>query len=184
MKKLLSLIAVCAIISASALCACSDQTAGSTPPAEASVQTDAVLPTAAETAATAPTEEKVDLSPQGADNASDAPDDTLTGRWNLTAVYKDGEEQQIGVIYGSVIRQTGAYIELNDDLTFNCVLGIVGCQGDYTADGDNITLHITTDYDGTSDAGKACDEHTAVIVDRENNTLSFDYHNMTNTFAK
>lgn len=191
MKKLLCLTALCCAVLLT-LCACGDKTAVATQPAETTAQETAadanttatkavtdVTEAEAETAADA----KEDVAPQGADEQSDAESDLL-GRWNLTSVSVDGEEQQIGVIYGSVIRQTGAYIELMDDGSFSCVLGFVGCSGDYAVNNGALTLHVTTDYDGRSDNGKTCDEQLPATLDRQNNTLTFDYHNVTNTFTK
>lgn len=190
MKKLLCLTALCCAVLLT-LCACGDKTAVGTQPAETTAQETAADASAyateaagiIETEAATAADDKEDAAPQGADEQSDAEND-LIGRWNLTAVDKDGEEQSIGVIYGSVIRQTGAYIELNSDGTFNCVLGLVGCTGDYTVENGELTLHATTEYDGKSDDGKSCDEQIPVTLDRENNTLTFDFNNVTNTFTK
>ena len=104
-------------------------------------------------------------------------------RWNLSAVYKDGEAQSIGVTYGSVIRQTGAYIAFSDDDTFQCVLGFVGCKGAYSVENGDLTLHITTKYDGSND-GESCDEDAAVDWDHDAGTLSFDFYGVTNEFTK
>ena len=135
----------------------------------------------------APTE-GADSSTQADEKTAD-PDtalkDQLTAdRWNLTAVYKDGEEQNISVQYGSVIRETGAYMEFSGDDTFKCILGYPGCAGTYSVDNGAITLHITTEYDGKSDSGNACDETADVKWDQDANTLSFDFYGVTNVFAQ
>ena len=104
-------------------------------------------------------------------------------RWSLTAVYRDGEQKSIAVQYGSVIRETGAYIRFNEDDTFECILGIPGCKGTYAVENGDVVLHITTKYTGKNE-GDACDEYETVKWDHEAGTLSFDFYGVTNVFAK
>ena len=104
-------------------------------------------------------------------------------RWSLTAVYRDGEQKSIAVQYGSVIRETGAYIRFNEDDTFECILGIPGCKGTYAVENGDVVLHITTKYTGKNE-GDACDEYETVKWDYEAGTLSFDFYGVTNVFTK
>ena len=118
-------------------------------------------------------------APAGADDKG-----ALTaGRWSLTAVYRDGEQKSIAVQYGSVIRETGAYIRFNEDDTFECILGIPGCKGTYAVENGDVVLHITTKYTGKNE-GDACDEYETVKWDHEAGTLSFDFFGVTNVFTK
>ena len=144
--------------------------------------------------AQSPTETPATIAPTSTDapaqnTAAEHPTDSdpspiaLSGtRWNLSMVYADGEEQRPSVRYGSVIRQTGAYITFDSDNTFNCVLGLVGCTGTYSTSDSGTTLHITTRYDGTSENGEPCDENTAVTIDPETQVLSFTFNNAKHEF--
>ena len=118
-------------------------------------------------------------APAGAGDKSEL----TAGRWNLTAVYRDGEQKSIAVQYGSVIRETGAYIRFNEDDTFECILGIPGCKGTYAVENGDVVLHITTKYTGKNE-GDACDEYETVKWDHEAGTLSFDFFGVTNVFTK
>ena len=156
MKNLSRIIAVLCLLAALSLSACAKA------PAENSTET-------AVTATQSPTETPATIAPTTApstdapaqNTAAEHPTDSdpspisLSGtRWNLSMVYADGEEQRPSVRYGSVIRQTGAYITFDSDNTFNCVLGLVGCTGTYSTSDSGTTLHITTRYDGTSENGE------------------------------
>ncbi len=129
-------------------------------------------------ASTSSNDASLETAPTGAPAAAELTDH----QWNLSAVYRDGEQQNIGVLYGSVIRQTGAYITFDSDNTFNCVLGLVGCTGTYSTSDSGTTLHITTRYDGTSENGESCDENTAVTIDPETHVLSFTFNNAKHEF--
>lgn len=183
MKYFIRMIAVIGLISAVALTAAC---AGSSKKAEPTYVTG----TDSESALSAQTEPAAATEPT-ADNAAETTDsDTAyqaqltAARWNLTAVYKDGEQQSIGVQYGSVIRETGAYMEFHEDNSFKCILGYQGCEGTYTVVNGALTLHITTKYNGRSENGNPCDENAAVNWDHEANTLSFDFNGVTNVFAQ
>lgn len=132
------------------------------------------------TPAGAEAEEKTSAdAPTGADDKSELTAD----RWSLTAVYRDGEQKSISVHYGSVIRETGAYIRFNEDDTFECILGIPGSKGTYAVENGDVVLHITTKYTGKNE-GDACDEYETVKWDHEAGTLSFDFYGVTNVFTK
>ena len=175
MKNLSRIIAVFCLLAALSLSACAKAPAET--PTEAAV-------TATQTPTQSPTETPATIAPTSTDapaqnTAAEHPTDSdpspiaLSGtRWNLSMVYADGEEQRPSVRYGSVIRQTGAYITFDSDNTFNCVLGLVGCTGTYSTSDSGTTLHITTRYDGTSENGHPCQENNAVPNDTEDRVLS------------
>lgn len=181
MKNLSRIIAVLCLLAALSLSACAKAPAET--PTEAAV-----------TATQSPTETPTTIAPTSTDapaqnTAAEHPTDSdpspisLSGtRWNLSMVYADGEEQRPSVRYGSVIRQTGAYITFDSDNTFNCVLGLVGCTGTYSTSDSGTTLHITTRYDGTSNNGEPCDENTVVTIDSETHVLSFTFNNAKHEF--
>ena len=194
MKYIIQIFAVIAVIAL--LTACTNSSKGSEnktgAPAGAATEvyidvTDA--PTEVTPSESATSKDINDKTPAGAEaeeKTSAGADDkgALTaGRWNLTAVYRDGEQKSISVQYGSVIRETGAYIRFNEDDTFECILGVPGCKGTYAVENGDVTLHITTKYTGKNE-GDACDEYETVKWDHEAGTLSFDFFGVTNVFAK
>lgn len=189
MKNLIHLFAV--ILLVVLLTACnnspkeSDNKAGAaTPTGAAEIYIDVTeAPTESETFA-----DVTDASTSSNDaslekSSADAPakGEPVGNQWNLSAVYRDGEQQSIGVIYGSVIRETGAYIQFNEDDTFECILGITGCKGTYAVENGDIALHITAKYGAKT---VECDEHETVKWDHEAGTLTFDFNNITNVFTK
>ena len=117
-------------------------------------------------------------TPVGAESAEN---ELVGNQWKLSKLYKDGEERQIYVEYGSVIRQTGAYMQFNEDGSFACVLGIPGCKGTYAVENGDIALHITTKFGAKTED---CDEYATVKWDHEAGTLTFDFNNLTNVFTK
>lgn len=192
MKNTIRLIAVILVIAAVALTAACGSSSKQEPTYATGTDSEeaqsAQQPTEASEAASlteAPTEAPDEDEPSGESADSDAAykAELVDHHWNLSAVYKDGEAQNIGVTYGSIIRQTGAYIEFSDDDTFQCVLGLPGCKGDYSVENGEVTLHITTKYDG-SDEGKDCDENEPLDWDHEAGALSFDFNDLTNVFTK
>ena len=109
---------------------------------------------------------------------------TLTGgSWTLTGVFVNGEQQSPAVYYGSIIRQTGAYLDFSEDGSFSCVLGGVGCSGDYSVSDTGINLHITTKYTASSE-GEGCDENQSLSCDTAAGTIRFDYNGAINVFTK
>ena len=116
-------------------------------------------------------------------SADDDKSELVDHQWKLSKLYKDGEERQIYIEYGSVVRQSGTYIKFNDDDTFECILGIPGCKGTYAVENGDVVLHITTKYTGKNE-GDACDEYETVKWDHEADTLSFDFFGVTNVFTK
>lgn len=185
--RLIALVGACIMIACTA--ACTDVPKGSntpteTTPAGAEVYID-VTDAPTEAATEAPTDPpSVDAASQEEEVNSSADNDKseLTAdQWKLSKLYKDGEERQIYVEYGSVIRQTGAYIKFNEDDTFECVLGIPGCKGTYAVENGDIALHITTKFGAKTED---CDEYATVKWDHEAGTLTFDFNNLTNVFTK
>ena len=105
------------------------------------------------------------------------------GSWTLTGVFVNGEQQSPAVYYGSVIRQTGAYISFSEDGSFSCVLGGVGCSGDYTVSDSGIDLHITAKYTAASE-GEGCDETRTLSCDTAAGTISLEFNGAINIFTK
>ena len=177
MKQLIHLFAVIAVISL--LTACSSTGApANTPTGATEIYIDVTdAPTETITALQSTEKSSAD-APTG---AAPAKSELVDHQWNLSAVYRDGEQQSIGVLYGSVIRETGAYIKFNEDDTFECVLGIPGCKGTYAVENGDLSLHITVKYSAKTEE---CDEHETVKWDHEAGTLTFDFNNITNVFTK
>jgi hypothetical protein len=123
----------------------------------------------------------LETAPTGAPAGDDYKGELTANQWKLTKLYKDGEERQIDVEYGSVVRQSGTYIKFNDDDTFECVLGVTGCKGTYTVKDADVELHITTKYGAKTEE---CDEYETVRWDHSADTLTFDFNNITNVFTK
>ena len=192
MKKLFrifTVLTVIALIAMSAACSKSADTtptsAATAPPTEAATvapkPTDPAAPTAAPTAAAtvAPTEAPADAP----DTSSDDLAALTASRWQLSTVEHDGEESD-PMYYGSVIRQTGAYLQFNTDGTFSCVLGMVGCEGTYSLTDGDLTVNITTVYDGKTEKGSAADEVQTLPWNKEAGTIQLRLNNVTNTFRQ
>ena len=186
MKHFIYIVAVIAVIAL--LTSCSSTSKGTekntSADAPAGVATEVYIdvtdaPTEVPSTESATTVAEEEKTPAGAGDKSEL----TAARWNLTAVYRDGEQKSIAVQYGSVIRETGAYIRFNEDDTFECILGIPGCKGTYAVENGDVVLHITTKYTGKNE-GDACDEYETVKWDHEAGTLSFDFFGVTNVFAK
>ena len=180
MKKPSRFIAVLCLLAALFLSACAKAPAEA--PAEAAVTT-AQTPTHSPTESHATDASAPEASAEISTDNGSAPLSLSGTRWNLNTIYVNGEEQRPSVRYGSVIRQTGAYITFNSDNTFNCVLGFAGCTGSYTTDAGSAVLHITTRYDGTSEDGESCDETAVVTIDQDAQTLSFIFNNAEHVFT-
>lgn len=186
MKQLIRLIAVLgAIIMIACTAACTDVPKGSDDPlSKTPTGTEVYIdvtdaPTEVATTEVESTETTASVGKTSTD--AEYKSELTAQQWNLSAVYKDGEQQSIGVQYGSVIRETGAYIKFNDDDTFECVLGIPGCRGTYAVENGDIALHITTKFGAKTEE---CDEHQTVKWDHEADALSFDFNDVTNVFTK
>ena len=198
MKYIIQIFAVIAVIAL--LTSCSNASKGTEKntsadaPAGAATEvyidvTDA--PTEVTPSESATSKDINDKTPAGAGEeeeektSADAPtgdkSELTADRWSLTAVYRDGEQKSISVQYGSVIRETGAYIRFNEDDTFECVLGIPGCKGTYAVENGDVVLHITTKYGAKTEE---CDEYETVRWDHSADTLTFDLNDYTNVFTK
>lgn len=110
------------------------------------------------------------------------PADLTSHQWRLSAVYKDGEQLSPQSYYGSVIRQTGAYLQFFDDHTFQCVLGVKACSGTFTLRPQTIRAHITTVYEGNSDQPINPDEYVDMALNIQQGDISFEYFGVTNLF--
>lgn len=191
MKYIIQLFTVIAVIALLTACTNSSKGSENKTGAPAGAATEVYIdvtdtPTEVPSTESSPTVAEEEKTPTGAADAPTGAGDKseLTAdRWNLTAVYRDGEQKSISVHYGSVIRETGAYIRFNEDDTFECILGIPGCKGTYAVENGDVVLHITTKYTGKNE-GDACDEYETVKWDHEAGTLSFDFFGVTNVFAK
>ncbi|WP_407386115.1 hypothetical protein [Ruminococcus sp.] len=195
MKQTIRLLAILAIVIAVTLTACHQPKASdpTTTAPTAAPTTPTAVPTATpvpQTAIPVPATQPVNQAEKrdAAPEATNAPDvfdaETLTkSSWTLTAVTVNGERQSPAVYYGSIIRQTGATLAFRDDGSFSCVLGGVGCSGDYTVSDDNITLHITTKYTSAASDGESCDERQPLTCDTAAGTLRFDFSGATNEFT-
>lgn len=188
MKKLFRIFTVLTVIALTAMsAACSKSadtaptSAATAPPTEAATvapkPTDPAAPTAAATVA--PTEAPADAP----DTSSNDLSALTASRWQLSTVEHDGEVSD-PMYYGSVIRQTGAYLQFNTDGTFSCVLGMVGCEGTYTLSNGEITVNITTTYDGKADKGYAADEVQTLPWNKEAGTIQLELNGVTNTFRQ
>ena len=184
MKYLIHLFAVIAVMVLLTACTSSKGNENQTPTGAAEVYIDVTdAPTEPETfadvtdASTSSNDASLETAPTGAP----AGDELVDHQWKLSKLYKDGEERQIDVEYGSVVRQSGTYIKFNDDDTFECVLGVTGCKGTYTVKDADVELHITTKYGAKTEE---CDEYATVKWDHNADTLTFDFNNITNVFTK
>lgn len=185
MKKPIRIIALIGMIAVMTFtCACSENKTEETaiPTDSAETVSETASESKAEASKDAPSE-KAESSAQDPDDDASYKNELVEHQWTLSAVYKDGEKQNIGVQYGSIIRQTGAYLAFFDDDTFQCVLGFPGCSGTYAVENGEVTLHITKKFSG-SDGGEDCDEHQALDWDHEEGSLTFDFNDITNVFIK
>ena len=195
MKYIIQIFAVIAVIALLTSCSNASKGTEKNTSADAGAATEVYIdvtdaPTEVTPSESATSKDINDNTPAGAEaeeeKSSAGADDKgelTAARWNLTAVYRDGEQKSIAVQYGSVIRETGAYIRFNEDDTFECILGIPGCKGTYAVENGDVVLHITTKYTGKNE-GDACDEYETVKWDHEAGTLSFDFFGVTNVFTK
>lgn len=193
MKHLIHLFAVIAVIALLTSCSNASKGTEKNTSAGAGAATEVYIdvtdaPTEVTPSESATSKDINDKTPAGAGEeeektSADAPAaaELTDHQWNLSAVYRDGEQQNIGVLYGSVIRETGAYLKFNEDDTFECVLGVTGCKGTYAVENGDITLHITTKFSAKTEE---CDEHGTVKWDHNADTLTFDFNNITNVFTK
>ena len=187
MKYIIQIFAVIAVIAL--LTSCSSTSKGTEKntsadaPAGAATEVYIDVTDAPTESATSVTKEKTPTGAADAPTGAGDKSELTAARWSLTAVYRDGEQKSIAVQYGSVIRETGAYIRFNEDDTFECILGVPGCKGTYAVDNGDVVLHITTKYTGKNE-GDACDEYETVKWDHEAGTLSFDFFGVTNVFTK
>ncbi|MBQ7505130.1 MAG: hypothetical protein IJT79_07430 [Ruminococcus sp.] len=74
-------------------------------------------------------------------------------KWNAERCYDNGKEQDIQMYYGSIIKETGAYLQFKNDGTFKCVMGFIGCKGTYTVD-SNGKITVTKTVLNTGDNEK------------------------------
>lgn len=190
MKKLICLIALLGVIAVTAT-ACdvlsvkTDNTPTAAVTEQAQPATQAPEPeTEAPKETQAPeTQAPKETDPPQSDNADSEKEELVSNEWRLTKVI-DADQQEFApqVYYGSVIRQSGAYIEFHEDDTFECVLGVCGCAGTYRIENGVVLLHITKIYKSFDSSEAAGDDKTLVWDHEDTITLSFS--NVTNVFTK
>ena len=74
-------------------------------------------------------------------------------KWNAQKCFENGVEQNIQSYYGSIVRDTGAYLQFKKDGTFKCVMGFIGCDGTYNVDENgNVTVTKTVLYKGDNES--------------------------------
>ena len=185
--RIITLLTVVALAAITAACSKPAIPAPTTATAASATEaaTSAQEPTkASETAAGTPTEAATEIPAAAPDTLADDDLSALTAsRWQLSTVEHDGEVSN-PMYYGSVIRQTGAYLQFNTDGTFNCVLGMVGCEGTYSLTDGDLTVNITTVYDGKTEKGSAADEVQTLPWNKEAGTIQLRLNNVTNTFRQ
>lgn len=187
MNKLFVIAAICAACAAAAGCSANNAGAPVTMP-ETTVESSTAASTAAqniettaEPAAETTQEEttlQITTAPETTEPETDSGDAEIKalltkGRWILNRVYVDGELYE-GNYYGSIISQTGAYMDFTDDGSFSCILGFVSCSGTYSVEGGEVRLHLTKTTDGTSKLIDT-DQTKTIELDRENETIMFDF---------
>lgn len=153
MKKFLVLIFALITLTAFIAAGCGETSTGTNTPGDSSVITntsdadDVDETTEAETEKETTQAEQIDYK------------GLLTNKkWIAQTCYVDGQETGIQDEYGSVIKNTGTYLEFKDDGTFNCVLGLCGCSGTYSLNDDgDISVTKTVLYNGSSE-GKEINE--------------------------
>ena len=198
-KKSIIAAAVITAVLLTVLSGCGTQKKQTTQPATVAAGTEAptVTPTKAPTDASteAPTKAQItagDIEIIPAEEEAEEKAETVNPvvkreltdhKWRLTRVIKDGEMIAPDIQYGSIIRQTGAYLEFHEDDTFSCNLGFISCEGTYTSnEAGRIDVHITLAYDGSSSEGIPADEDRSMRWNLQQGTISFDYNNVTNEF--
>ena len=198
MRKVFLIAAICAACAAAA--GCSAKNSGtpsevqdstvSESTVQATVQTTAepgtTEPATTKQATTEPVTTETETTVPETDSGDAEIKALLTqGRWVLKNVYVDGELYQ-GNYYGSIITQTGAYMEFLENDTFSCSLGFTYCSGTYSVDGGEVNLHLTQKSNEKS-IPVDTDETGTIELDRENKTIMFDFSststNVTNEFV-
>ena len=134
--------------------------------------------------ATEPQTTEPEIPEQIADESEELKEELTSAKWLISKVYEDGVEKNVQIHYGSIIIQTGAYLEFYNDNTFKCVLGFVGCEGTYTIDNGDVTVHITGKYDGTSVDSEDTDEYQTLIWDKDEQLIYLELSGVTNQFKK
>ena len=187
MKHMIRILAVLGAIILTAACtACQNNSAAPTqaPPSPTEAATQAAETTAVTQApATEPATAAAETITSTDSDADADKAELVSSKWVLSEVYVNGEKYR-GNYYGSIIKQTGAYLEFHEDDTFKCILGFPGCEGTYTVDSGIVTLHITTKYSGSAGDGEPCDETETLVWDHEEGTIRFNFNDVTNVFVK
>ena len=123
-----------------------------------------------------PSEPEPETERQQSENSFGMSDEEIksmltSDRWILQEVYVDGERFQ-GNYYGSITSQTGAYIDFNNDGTFNCVLGFECCSGTFSISNGGVYMHTTQGIvgDNVNDMNE-----TQELGWKDDGTIMFNY---------
>ena len=189
MKRIVCILAAAALLSATALSACDKTTKTDNTPSDAPQATQPATEPATVSVTEPPTEPVTEPPTEPPVEETDPPQsenpekaELVNNKWSLRTVYdSDGQEISPQFQYGSVIRQSGAYIEFHEDNTFKCILGTIGCEGTYELQNGVVLLHLTVKYTGKGT--ESCDEDSHLVWDHDE-TIKFDFNNVTNVFKK
>lgn len=110
--------------------------------------------------ATKATSKVVETEPEPADFGAIL---TKRKKWNCEKCVKNGKEINVQDYYGSVVKETGTYIQFNKDGTFKCVMGFEGCEGTYKVSGNDVTVNKTLLYMGTKE--KTINETEKLVIE-------------------
>lgn len=106
----------------------------------------------------------------------------LIGKWTCYQCVSGGKKFAPADYYGSVVRQTGAYIKFKNN-KFSCNLGIKGFSGKFTvAKNGKITLKATKEWDGKG-AYKKSKNYTVKIA-KNYKKIAFKAFGAKNYFKK
>ena len=144
------------------------------PETDATKETKATKETVPETAATETT-----IAPS-ADYSK-----ILTGKkWLCEKCVKNGKTVNIQDYYGSVVKETGTYIQFNDDGTFKCVMGFEGCEGTYkVSDSGTVTVTKTILYTATKEKKINQTETLKTEGDNDIESITIKLNGVSITFA-
>ena len=207
MKKLLLVITLCCLIALPALTGCSDtDDTGSATPLDAAASVSQASassaatnehPTVSQSAdnpddesdlyadpeAVDPNVEMVESGTSGGSDSYYSADELIRNNWTLSKVMVNGSEKPATEFYGSVIKDTGAYIIFSKDGDFNCVIGAMGCSGTYSYSDNGPYLHFTAMFDGTGKA-RSCNEDQYLSCNTADGTIQFNCFGAINIFSQ
>ena len=197
MKKYILIIAAvtAAVTLIASGCGDNNETKSETKPS-ASASTETTPPTTAEettkpeTETEKETEETKETVPEtAAEETTNVPsadyNKILTEKkWYCEKCVKDGKTINIQDYYGSVIKETGTYIQFNNDGTFKCIMGFEGCEGTYTvSDSGTVTVNKTMLYTATKEKKVNQTETLKTEGDNDIESITIKLNGVNITFA-